>query len=110
MHRLTLIICIFAIFLASCGAPSASTPGTDTLPTLVRPTPQPSVENCVDARLPTPDANGPSLFAPVSEKDHLLGPTEAYVTVLVYSDFQCATCAKLATLLKSIQAKYPKKV
>ncbi len=110
MHRLMLIACIFAIFLASCGAPSASTPGSGVVPTPLRPTPQPSVEDCVDARLPTPGANGPSLFAPVSEKDHLLGPTAAYVTVLVYSDFQCATCAKLAILLKSIQAKYPQKV
>lgn len=109
MHRFLLIFFVFAIFLASCGTPPASTPGLVTSPSAVsRTTPQASVENCVDARLPTPDANGQSLFPPVSEKDHLLGPQDAYVTVLVYSDFQCVSCAQLALLLNSLQKKYPK--
>jgi cyclophilin family peptidyl-prolyl cis-trans isomerase/protein-disulfide isomerase len=109
MHRLLLIFFVFAIILTSCGTPPASIPGSVTSPpaSVSRTTPQANVENCVDTRLPTPDANGPSLFPAVTEKDHLLGPNEAYVTVLVYSDFQCVSCAKLALLLNSLQAKYP---
>ncbi len=109
MRHLLLIFFVFAIAMTSCGTPTASTPGAVTSSGQAHPTTvQTSLGNCVDARLPTPDANGPTLFDPVSEKDHILGPKNAYVTVLVYSDFQCVSCAKLALLLKSLQEKYPK--
>jgi cyclophilin family peptidyl-prolyl cis-trans isomerase/protein-disulfide isomerase len=108
MRHLSLIFFVFAIILTSCGTPAGSTPGSGTALSRPGSTPTPTgLGNCVDARMPTPDANGPSLFAQVSEKDHILGPQDAYVTVLVYSDFQCVSCAKLALLLKSLQEKYP---
>lgn len=109
MRRLSLILCLFVILLASCGtpAPAPATPGTIPVSTSSVPT-QISLGDCVDARQPTPNAEVPSLFAPVSEKDHVQGAENAYVTVLVYSDFQCASCAKLAVLLKSLLEKYPK--
>ena len=111
MRRLSLIFFVFAIILSSCSTPPTATPGAGTaVPASASRTQRTSLGTCVDARLPTPDANGPSLFAPVNENDHSLGPKDAYVTVLVYSDFQCPSCAKLAILLKSLQEKYPKDV
>jgi protein-disulfide isomerase len=107
MRHPLLIFCIFSILLASCGKLVPATPSTTPVSTNSIPT-QISLGNCVDARQPTPDANEPSLFAPVSGKEHVQGPANAYVTVLVYSDFPCFSCAKLAVLLKSLLEKYPK--
>ena len=61
----------------------------------------------MDVRQPTPDPNQPSLFAKVGDQDHILGNSNAKVTLLIYSDFQCATCANLALKLKAIIEKYP---
>jgi cyclophilin family peptidyl-prolyl cis-trans isomerase/protein-disulfide isomerase len=115
MRRPLLICFITAIILTACsGTPTATIPDVSTTSVIQGATPTAaapiSLGNCVDARLPAPNTKAPSLFAPVSEKDHILGPNEAYVTVLVYSDFQCVSCAKLAAVLKSIQEKHPKDV
>jgi cyclophilin family peptidyl-prolyl cis-trans isomerase/protein-disulfide isomerase len=100
------LIFLLACWLVSCSSPQTTSPAS--VPASPAPTPTSSlVNNCIDARQPTPEANPASLFPPVDEKDHLLGKTGAYVTVLVYSDFQCATCAKLAALLNSFVQKYP---
>jgi cyclophilin family peptidyl-prolyl cis-trans isomerase/protein-disulfide isomerase len=111
MRRLSLVYFILVVILTSCSAPAAATTGPETAPVPTGSTATPAgLGNCIDARQPTPDANGPSLFPPVNEKDHILGSQDAYVTVLVYSDFQCASCAKLAILLKSLQGKYPENI
>ena len=107
--RKVLIILLCSLFLAACGGSAASTtptPGTLSAPVNAIPTSF-SLGKCTDARLPTPDPNEASLFAPIGKNDHILGTTDASVTVLVYSDFQCAACAKLALLLKSLVEKYP---
>jgi cyclophilin family peptidyl-prolyl cis-trans isomerase/protein-disulfide isomerase len=110
MKPFVLTALVFTLLLTSCMDPSVSSANPGTAQATGSPVPQASLENCVDARLPTPDANGPSLFPPVSEKDHVLGRPDAYVTVLVYSDFQCLGCAKLASLLNSLQGKYSQDV
>lgn len=61
----------------------------------------------MDARQPTPAANQPSLFPLVSLKDHIRGEQEAAVTVIMYSDFQCGDCAKIAAALDAVRVKYP---
>ena len=110
--RNILIILLCSFLLAACGN-SINT-------TAVRSTPSPgpvspvptrfSLGKCTDARQPTPNSSEASLFAPVDKKEHILGKENAYVTILVYSDFQCASCAKLASLLKSFVEKYPQDV
>jgi len=109
--RNSIIVLIFSLIVSACGASASSTPAASARPAQVSPAPTRfSLGNCTDARQPTPDPNEASLFAPVEKNEHILGPLDAYVTVVVYSDFQCAACAKLAATLKTILEKYPKDV
>ncbi|GAB4581101.1 MAG: hypothetical protein Fur0022_38480 [Anaerolineales bacterium] len=66
------------------------------------------MEGCTVASiLPEPDPSETSLFAPVSEKDWVRGPSEASVTIVVYSDFQCVGCGQLAAVLNLLQQEFP---
>jgi cyclophilin family peptidyl-prolyl cis-trans isomerase/protein-disulfide isomerase len=69
-----------------------------------------SLGKCVDVRLPTPNPQESSLFPKVGVQEHILGKADAYVTIVVYSDFQCSSCANLASLLRSFVDKYPNDV
>ncbi len=51
-----------------------------------------------------------SLFPKAGLEDHILGDLNADVSIIVYSDFQCASCAQLAPILKNIIAAHPGKV
>ncbi len=109
MRKFPLFILLLLLFLAACAGPTAS-PAPARTPTprvqlaVASPTPIPL---CVDARGPTPAANQPSLFPLVSFKDHIRGGQEAAVTVIMYSDFQCGDCAKIAAALEAVRIKYP---
>lgn len=58
---------------------------------------------------PTPETED-ALFPPPSPADFSQGPTDALLTVIVYSDFQCRTCADLADLLATLRADHPEQV
>jgi len=58
---------------------------------------------------PTPETQE-SLFPPVGPEDVSQGPADAILTIIVYSDFQCRTCADLADLLKTLRADHPNDV
>ena len=73
-----------------------------------KPTPQTNrLAKCVDARQPTIPPNQASLFPQINQSDHITGSKKPIVTILVYSDFQCVTCASLAKTLSSLIQKYP---
>jgi cyclophilin family peptidyl-prolyl cis-trans isomerase/protein-disulfide isomerase len=102
---------LLSFMLVACAGQANAPAGSDSGSTSVAAIPtQFSLGKCVDTRPPTPDPNEKSLFPRVNTQDHILGAAKAYVTVLVYSDFQCAACAKLAPLLKSFVEKYPQDV
>lgn len=42
--------------------------------------------------------------------DARLGPADAAVTMVIFSDFQCPYCAKLAATIDSLVAKYPRDI
>ena len=109
MRKFLLFILLLLLFLAACAGPTASpaparTPTPRVQSAAASPTPLPL---CVDARGPTPAANQPSLFPLVSFKDHIRGEQGAAVTVIMYSDFQCIDCAKIAAALEAVRIKYP---
>lgn len=52
-------------------------------------------------------AGADELNATITESDHILGPADAPVTILVYSDFQCSTCALMDSNLKQLYQANP---
>jgi len=67
------------------------------------PTPGPMLCTIVSGGTGAADA----LNATITENDHVLGPADAPVTILVYSDFQCHTCALVADSLNQIHQAHP---
>lgn len=90
------------LILTACAAPAAAPGAVEAEAPSASPTPI----TCLDAREPTPETEADSLFPPVDASDHLRGDPQAAVTILVYSDFQCASCAQLSVLLNSYVDKY----
>src|SRR5689334_15487169 len=43
------------------------------------------------------------LTVPVGQRDHVLGPANATVTLLEYGDYECPICGAAHPLVKSIQ-------
>jgi len=59
---------------------------------------------------PTPGSDAPSLFPPINESDHVQGPADAIVTILVYSDFQDGRSGILAEEINRVINESPKDV
>lgn len=105
MRRLLIPVLFPTLILAAC---STTQPAADITPTAdlsPSPTPPPS---CVAVNVkPTPGPQQPSLFPPVSADDWTQGRAGAAVTMLVYSDFQCPSCADLAKILGQLESDHP---
>jgi cyclophilin family peptidyl-prolyl cis-trans isomerase/protein-disulfide isomerase len=103
-----------ALFLAACSPAPTPPPTPSPTPALPTVTPPPTFTPAPQATLPPPTATlsvtapvSDTTFAPISESDWQLGPAEALVTIVTYSDFQCPTCALLAPTLNQLHAEYP---
>lgn len=63
---------------------------------------------------PTAVPQAPTNYGPVAEvdtnRDHILGPVNAKVTLIEYSDFECPFCQRHLPTLKQIMAEYPNDV
>ncbi len=65
---------------------------------------QPLTMPCLVTHAPvTPAAMG----AEFEDRGHVSGPAGAAVTIVVFSDYQCATCAFLEANLKQIRMTHP---
>ncbi len=62
--------------------------------------------NLLNDILIAPDEN----LSPVSEADHVIGPEDARLTILEFSDFECPYCQMITPLLTEFQAMYPDEV
>lgn len=58
--------------------------------------------------VPPQPPSGP--VKPVDDSDHVLGPKDAKVTVIEYSDFECPFCQRFYPTVKEILKSYPKDV
>lgn len=104
------------ILLAACGP----TPGgvtrvplqTDTASTAIPVQNTKIKSKCTYlAKAPTPrPGDKDSIFAPVTARDHSFGPENAYLTIVIYNDYQCTACAQFAAALKEFQRKHPQDV
>jgi cyclophilin family peptidyl-prolyl cis-trans isomerase/protein-disulfide isomerase len=98
---------LVALVLAGC-APVVSTPTS--VPTAWVPIPlNPASTPGTPTPSPVPITPLPTLepIAPISESDWVRGPADAPITLLLYSDFDCSTCANLAAVLSDLLAMHP---
>lgn len=113
---LPVLICLTVFILAACQPISiqsaennnTSTPTTQSSPPTAEPTSTDAPPGCrMTSFEPTPVPADKALFPPPTEKDWSVGPEDAYVTLIEYSDFMCPSCSGLAPVLKEIIAEYP---
>jgi cyclophilin family peptidyl-prolyl cis-trans isomerase/protein-disulfide isomerase len=84
-----LVVAISLLFVA-CGNSTDSSDSATSLPD--------------NAQLASTDA--PPLTT-LETRDYVVGNEEAYVTILMYGDFQCARCARYARDLEILRTRYP---
>jgi cyclophilin family peptidyl-prolyl cis-trans isomerase/protein-disulfide isomerase len=102
-------ITLFILLLVACApADSSVTPSVaPTEPTIIIPSPPPTEPACTSLDIqPTPGTDAQSLFAPVNSEDHVRGPEDAAVTIVIYDDFQCTDCNYLP-LSKKLFESHP---
>ena len=108
------LIFIITLTLGAC-APEAIPATSSPIPaiptsTVIIPTPTPAKLACTSLEVePTPGPDEPSLFRPVSAEDHVRGPEDAPVTLIVYDEFQCIECNYLPLSQKLLET-YPEAV
>ncbi len=108
LSRLTLVS--IALLLAACGAPAApqsTQPAAAQAPSAQGAGAYPAMQ-CTSISAPRDVTYFNRMpFAPISDADWARGAADAPITLLVYSDFQCPTCATFAETLSRLQAQYP---
>lgn len=109
-----LLLSIFVIFMAACAPATSTVQVIRITKTVIIPQVQStkSIGHCTYlTKAPTPKPGEVSIFAPVTlGKDHITGPEDAYLTIVVYGDYQCTACAQFSAKLKEIQLKRPKDI
>ena len=53
-----------------------------------------------------PEPEAPAVDVEISGDDHSIGPENATVTLVEYSDFECSFCSRHYTTIKNIEEKY----
>jgi protein-disulfide isomerase len=57
-----------------------------------------------------PGSGNGQTVAPVNNDDHVWGNSQAPVTMIVYSDFECPFCSKFAETMKQVEENFKDKV
>jgi cyclophilin family peptidyl-prolyl cis-trans isomerase/predicted DsbA family dithiol-disulfide isomerase len=132
-YRLILAVAILALALSACAGKanptestaSAAQPTQQAAPPSPLPTAGPGIAPATS--LPTPQINipvgcqtytlkdpgatdEPGRFPTVQPGEWSRGPQDAPVTLIVYSDYQCPSCADLQPLLQQLQDSHPGQV
>lgn len=109
-HHSWILAFFLVLLLSACaGAVSTSQPVTPTirLATNTRPAPTREPGCTVVTRRPTPDPTRTAQAPAPSAKDWSRGATDAAVTIIDYSDFQCPGCAYVGSVLARLVKNYP---
>ena len=105
---------IVVLLLTACGQAAATPPQTSSTkaaPAAAASTARKEPAACtVASRKPTGGPTEPSLFPVPTEQDWKIGPDDAKVTIIEYTDYQCPYCAKVAPVLVQLTDKYPQDV
>lgn len=111
--RITLTSIAFALLLAACGgapAPQSTQPAAAQAPSAQGAGAYPAMQ-CTSISAPRDVTYFNRMpFTPLSDADWARGEADAPITLLVYGDFQCPTCAAFAETLTRLQTQYPEDV
>ncbi|UYN90668.1 MAG: peptidylprolyl isomerase [Anaerolineales bacterium] len=110
--HLIIVTVALALLLAACGgAPAATSAAQTTQPAAAQaPSSYPAMQ-CTSISAPRDVTYFNRMpFAPISASDWARGPAGAPITLLIYSDFQCPTCAAFAETLTRLQTQYPEDI
>ncbi len=106
-----LLVIVLAGLLGACN--TASQPEvTETLePTVQIPT-ELSLDSsdeptCIPNPLPVPSEADLAAFTADPDRDWIIGPEDAPITIIEYADFQCPYCSLASQNLKTLLEKYP---
>lgn len=116
MLRRLVVILLGVLLLMGCGAPQK--PAETVIPTatatrqyVIPTTPvKPGLMSCSVVAAPTPQVSPTPFFPAVRPQDWLAGAPDAPVTLLVYNDFNCFSCADFARSYRRLQQAYPDEV
>jgi len=125
MKKAFLIVLLGVALLASaCQAGSTPPAQAEATPSAVStattaPATAAPVENTASTQPPPPGCTavtrsiiptGESPFPPAAQGEWQLGPDDAAITIIEYSDFECPFCAQSAPILRQLQHDYPEDV
>lgn len=109
-HRMWSLLFLLVLLLSACAEP-VSTPQsvtpTNRPPATTRSAPTREPGCTVVTRKPTPGPTRPSQAPAPSAKDWSRGASDAAVTIIDYSDFQCPGCAYVESVLARLVENYP---
>ncbi len=55
-------------------------------------------------------AKSPSLKPPVNDRDHVLGPADAPVTLVEYGDYECPHCRLVAPIIEELRGRFGRRL
>ncbi|MBK9926222.1 MAG: peptidylprolyl isomerase [Anaerolineales bacterium] len=104
--KLTLLSFLILLSFVSCTQPATVT--TQAQPTVTSVSKVALPPPCTSfTTVPTPGPDAPSLFPPITSADHILGPEDAAVKIMVYGDLQRPESGTFAGVINKLLAQYP---
>ena len=106
--RKILLLTLISSLLASCGSSTPASEGGSLTPVAAQASWSAHVPACLVLNVPPgPGTPSPAEAMPLLKGDHVSGPANAAVTLVIYSDFQCQNCALVSAGLKNLLAAHP---